>query len=126
VQIEAAAMLHFCLVDQNHFSRVLSSMDPGDKDNVLHRVTTEKHRRNSHRPKKCSQSPLSNGVVNDAFKMPSFQQASASDSPSKPAKPPFSPPAAPPPPLSSSPTGANTSPSRGRLGPTPTLTSEDI
>jgi hypothetical protein len=68
-QIEAAAMLHFCLVDQNHFSRVISSMDPGDKDNVLHRVTTEKHRRNSHRPKtsmKYAQSPLSNSEVNAA------------------------------------------------------------
>jgi len=81
-QIEAAAMLHFCLVDQNHFSRVISSMDPGDKDNVLHRVTTEKHRRNSHRPKtsmKYAQSPLSNSEVN----------AASNDTTSSPPQPPI-------------------------------------
>jgi hypothetical protein len=77
-QIEAAAMLHFCLVDQNHFSRVISSMDPGDKDNVLHRVTTEKHRRNSHRTKsiKYSQSPLSSGQVTNALSNSEVNNAS--------------------------------------------------
>mmetsp|Transcript_7374 Transcript_7374/g.9975 ORF Transcript_7374/g.9975 Transcript_7374/m.9975 type:complete len:240 (+) Transcript_7374:108-827(+) len=43
-KVEAAATLHFSLVDQNHFSIVLRSLDQDDRENVLHRVTAEKTR----------------------------------------------------------------------------------
>mmetsp|Transcript_13617 Transcript_13617/g.26164 ORF Transcript_13617/g.26164 Transcript_13617/m.26164 type:complete len:261 (-) Transcript_13617:276-1058(-) len=53
--VDAATCLHFCLVDQNHFTSVLQPLiDPADRDNVLHRVTAEKQRRNQHRTKATS------------------------------------------------------------------------
>merc|ERR1712046_406459 len=45
-KVEAAANLHFRLVDQNHFSTVLKGLDDqADRENVLHRVATEKSKR---------------------------------------------------------------------------------
>mmetsp|Transcript_18473 Transcript_18473/g.40415 ORF Transcript_18473/g.40415 Transcript_18473/m.40415 type:complete len:247 (-) Transcript_18473:219-959(-) len=45
-KIEAAALLHYSLVDQNRFSLVLKSLeDSADRDNVLHLVAAEKARR---------------------------------------------------------------------------------
>jgi len=45
-KIEAAATLHYSLVDQNRFSLVLKSLEnAADRDNVLHLVAAEKARR---------------------------------------------------------------------------------
>ncbi|KAK3245359.1 hypothetical protein CYMTET_45068 [Cymbomonas tetramitiformis] len=47
-KVEGAVTLHFCLVDQNHFSAVMRSLeDNADKENVLHRVAGEKQKKKS-------------------------------------------------------------------------------
>mmetsp|Transcript_11304 Transcript_11304/g.13350 ORF Transcript_11304/g.13350 Transcript_11304/m.13350 type:complete len:234 (-) Transcript_11304:228-929(-) len=50
-KVEAAVLLQFALVDQNHFSTVLKSLESQeDRDNVLHRVQAEKTKRKRQGP----------------------------------------------------------------------------